>query len=54
MKSFAQLPEGYLPLRQIDLQADRRAFWSVNGLALAILVVLAAAGALLVPLETVF
>lgn len=54
MKSVKQLPEGYRPLRQIDLQADRRAFWIVNGLALAILVALAAAGALMVPLETVF
>ena len=54
MKSVKQLPEGYHLLRQIDLQADRRVFWAVNGLALAILVVLAATGALLVPLEMVF
>lgn len=54
MRSYRQLPAQYRPMRRIDLQQDKKAFWIVNGLALAIAALLAGVGLLLVPLETVY
>lgn len=49
---YKELPAGYSLAEVIDLQSNRRQFWAVNGLALALAAVLAVAGVLLVPFSS--
>lgn len=54
MKSTAVLPEGYVLLKHIDLQKDKKLMGTVNGLALAAMVPLAVLGHLIVPISTLY
>ena len=49
---YKELPAGYALAEVIDLQSNRRQFWAVNGLALALAAALAVAGVLLVPFSS--
>lgn len=49
-KSMLELPEGYFKICQIDLQKDKKTALLVNAVSLLIVLVLFAAGILLVPL----
>lgn len=54
MKTTVQLPEGYGLLEHIDLQKDKKLMGTVNGLALAAMVILAAVGHFIVPVSTLY
>lgn len=40
MKSYAMLPQGYAPYASIDLLHNKKQFWIVNGLSIALCVVM--------------
>ena len=40
MKSYAELPQGYAPFASIDLLHNKKQFWIVNGLSIALCVVM--------------
>lgn len=40
MKSYSTLPRGYLPYASIDLLHNKKQFWIVNGLSIALCVVM--------------
>ena len=40
MKSYAKLPQGYAPYASIDLLHNKKQFWIVNGLSLALCVLM--------------
>ena len=40
MKSYAKLPQGYAPYASIDLVHNKKQFWIVNGLSIALCVVM--------------
>lgn len=40
MKSYAMLPQGYAPYASIDLLHNKKQFWIVNGLSVALCVVM--------------
>lgn len=54
MNSCTELPEGYKPVLQIDLQKDKRLALLVNGIALLIVLVLFGISACFVPIDTIF
>lgn len=54
MKTQITLPEHYGELFHIDLQKDKKLALIINGIALVIMVVMAVAGHLLVPVSTLF
>ena len=40
MKSYAKLPQGYAPYASIDLVHNKKQFWIVNGLSVALCVIM--------------
>lgn len=40
MKSYAALPQGYVPFASIDLLRNKKQFWIVNGLSIALCVLM--------------
>lgn len=49
--NMIQLPKGYVCIRQIDLQRDKKTAWIVNVVALAVMVAMVLAAVLLEPVE---
>lgn len=40
MKSYPTLPQGYVPFASIDLLRNKKQFWIVNGLSIALCVLM--------------
>ena len=40
MKSYPTLPQGYVPFATIDLVHNKKQFWIVNGLSVALCVIM--------------
>lgn len=40
MKSYPTLPQGYVPFASIDLLHNKKQFWIVNGLSIALCVLM--------------
>ncbi len=53
-KAIAVLPEGYIPLLQVDLQKNKKLAVLINGLAILCGLVMALAAHLVVPIGTLF
>lgn len=50
MKAYHELPEGYTKTRSIDLQKDKKTMLLVNGIALAIMILMVAVMGFFVPI----
>ena len=54
MENSLSLPEGYGKILEIDLQKNKKLMLLVNGIALVLMLALAALGAYIVPIDTFF
>lgn len=53
MRTVMELPAGYVPIDEVDLQKDKKLMLLVNGLALVILLAFGIPGHMLVPIGTI-